>query len=209
MLIFITIDKKEHTPLNGMKTIDLNGILLFVMLCIATGIAAQQPVGRMSQVMVNGNRFITTDGKTIVFRGLNASDPDKLDRNGHWNKEYFEQIKSWGANIVRFPVHPTTWRARGKDSYLKLLDEGVQWSAELGLYVIIDWHSIGNLRSEMYQNLMYETTKKETLEFWRTMSQHFKDNAAIACFELFNEPTVQRGQLGVISWQQWKEMNEE
>jgi hypothetical protein len=31
----------------------------------------------------------------------------------------------------------------------------------------------------------------------------------VACFELFNEPTVQGGQLGVCSWQEWKEMNEE
>jgi len=157
---------------------------------------------------VKGNQFMTDNGP-IVFRGLNASDPDKLDKSGHWNKEYFEQVKSWGANIVRFPVHPTAWRNRGKDNYIKLLDQGVQWATETGLYVIIDWHSIGNLRSEMYQSVMYETTKKETLEFWRTMSQHFKGNTAVACFELFNEPTVASGQLGIVTWQQWKEMNEE
>ncbi|CAN5329499.1 hypothetical protein BH20BAC1_BH20BAC1_11990 [soil metagenome] len=61
----------------------------------------------------------------------------------------------------------------------------------------------------MYQNPMYETTQKETYEFWRTMSQHFKGNTTVACFELFNEPTVQGGQLGVLSWQDWKTMNEE
>ena len=152
---------------------------------------------------------MTADGKVIVFRGLDASDPDKLSKDGHWNKEYFEMVKSWGANIVRFPVHPAAWRSRGKDNYIKLLDQGVQWAGELGLYVIIDWHSIGNLRSEMYQNPMYETTKKETFEFWRTMSQHYKDNSTIACFELFNEPTVYGGQLGVCTWKEWKEMNEE
>jgi aryl-phospho-beta-D-glucosidase BglC (GH1 family) len=56
---------------------------------------------------------------------------------------------------------------------------------------------------------MYETTKKETLEFWRTISEHFKDNTTIACFELFNEPTVYNGKLGLCTWQQWKEINEE
>ena len=147
--------------------------------------------------------------QVIIFRGLDASDPDKLSKDAHWNEEYFEMVKSWGANIVRFPVHPVAWRSAGKDNYIKLLDQGIEWAGELGLYVIIDWHSIGNLRSEMYQNPMYETTKKETFEFWRTMSQHYKENTTVACFELFNEPTVQRGQLGVCSWKDWKEMNEE
>jgi hypothetical protein len=118
-------------------------------------------------------------------------------------------VKAWGANIVRFPVHPNAWRKRGKDDYIKLLDEGVQWAEELGLYVIIDWHTIGNLRTEMYQNPMYETTRKETYEFWRSMSQHYKNNTTVACFELFNEPTLQNGQLGRCSWQEWKDMNEE
>jgi hypothetical protein len=192
-----------------MKAISLQKVLLLVALLMTNGIFAQQPATKLSQVSVKGNQFVTADGKAIVFRGLDASDPDKLEKNGHWNKEYFEQVKSWGANIVRFPVHPTAWRSRGKENYLKLLDQGVELATGTGLYVIIDWHSIGNLRSEMYQNAMYETTKKETLEFWRTMSQHFKGNTTVACFELFNEPTVQSGQLGLCTWQQWKEMNEE
>jgi aryl-phospho-beta-D-glucosidase BglC (GH1 family) len=56
---------------------------------------------------------------------------------------------------------------------------------------------------------MYETTRKETYEFWRTMASHFKDNSTVAFFELFNEPTVYNGQLGVCTWSEWKAMNEE
>jgi endoglucanase len=187
----------------------LHQIHIFCLSLFILSIANGQTPVKLSLVTVKGNKFITADGKLIVFRGLDASDPDKLSRDGHWNKEYFEMVKSWGANIVRFPVHPNAWRRLETDSYIKLLDEGVAWAGELGLYVIIDWHSIGNLRSEMFQNPIYETTKKETFEFWRTMSAHYKDNTTIALFELFNEPTVQRGQLGLCSWQEWKEMNEE
>lgn len=188
---------------------ELAQALLCCFLIFTYALANAQITAALPAVSVKQNRFVTADGKTIVFRGLDASDPDKLGKEGHWNKGYFEAIKSWGANIVRFPVHPTAWRNRGKDDYTKLLDQGVQWAGELGLYVIVDWHSIGNLRSEMYQSAMYETTRKETFEFWRTMSRHYKDNTTVACFELFNEPTVQGGQLGICSWQQWKELNEE
>ena len=189
--------------------ISISRVTAFAMLFFTFNLTHAQSSNPLSLVTVKGNKFVTADGKVIVFKGLDTSDPDKLTKDGHWNKEYFETMKSWGANIVRFPVHPVPWRNRGSDGYIKLLDQGVQWATELGLYVIIDWHSIGNLRTEMYQNPMYETTRKETFEFWRSIARHFKDNTTVACLELFNEPTIQNGQLGVCSWQEWKQMNEE
>lgn len=161
---------------------------------------------QLSKISVSGNKFISEDGKTFVFRGLNASDPDKLQLQGHWDKSYLQEMKNWGANVVRIPVHPTAWRKQGKDKYMEMLDKGVQWATELGLYVIIDWHSIGNLRTEMYQDDMYETTRKETFEFWRMMSKHYKGNNTVAFFELYNEPTTYNGQLGTCTWSQWKEI---
>ncbi|MBR9998226.1 MAG: glycoside hydrolase family 5 protein [Cyclobacteriaceae bacterium] len=168
-----------------------------------------QTSATLSRISVKGNLFVDEAGQPMVFRGFNTSDPDKLEKNGHWNRRYMEEIKNWGANIVRFPIHPGAWRERGQEAYIALLDQGVSWATELGMYVIIDWHVIGNLRTEMYQNPMYETTRKETYEFWRTMSRHYKDNPTVAFFELFNEPTLINGQLGTCSWPEWKAMNEE
>lgn len=186
------------------------GPLIFLLLILQLPITffGQGPKV-LPRIIVKGNAFITADSNRIIFRGLDASDPDKLEKEGHWNPDYFRTISSWGANIVRFPVHPAAWRSRGKNNYLKLLDDGVQWATEQGLYVIIDWHSIGNLRSELFQHPMYETTRKETYEFWKLMATHYKGNNTVAFFELFNEPTVAGGQFGVCSWKEWKEMNEE
>jgi hypothetical protein len=77
------------------------------------------------------------------------------------------------------------------------------------MYVIIDWHSIGNLKSELFQAENYETTKKETFEFWRAMAIRYKDYPTVAFFELYNEPTVYNGQLGTCTWAEWKALNEE
>lgn len=158
--------------------------------------------------MVEGNRFVA-NGEQIIFKGVSVADPDKLANEGQWNEKHFKQIRSWGANIVRFPVHPAAWRRRGSKTYLELLDKGVAMAEAQGMYVIIDWHSIGNLRTEMYQDAMYETTQKETFEFWRTISKHYRDNTTVAFFELFNEPTVMGGELGSCSWDQWKVMMED
>jgi len=73
----------------------------------------------------------------------------------------------------------------------------------------IDWHSIGNLEMELFQDPMYNTTKRETFEFWRTIARHFNGNNTVAFYELFNEPTTYRGQLGNISWTEWKKINED
>ena len=187
-----------------------------VLCCLCAVLLSARAAAQCSQISVKGNHFVTADGKPIVFRGLDTSDPDKLDRNGQWNKQYFEVAKSWGANILRFPVHPAAWRLRGKDNYIKLLDQGVSWAGAAGLYVIIDWHSMGNLAeelyppgySELYPSTLYNTTRKETLEFWRTLARHYAGNSTVAFFELFNEPAV-GGKLGDCTWAQWKSMMEE
>lgn len=163
----------------------------------------------MPLIRVEGNRFVDPDGNTVLFRGLSISDPDKIEGQGHWNLEHFEQVKEMGAMLVRIPVHPVAWRERGQEAYLRLLDQAVEWCTDLGMYVIIDWHSIGNLEMELFQNPMYNTSKQETYRFWRTMAQHFHGNNTVAFYEIFNEPTIYRGQLGSMTWTRWKTINEQ
>jgi hypothetical protein len=180
--------------------------LFFLCTTLACASAAS---GQFSRVTVKGNHFVTEDGKPIIFKGLDASDPDKLARDQHWNRQYFEAAKSWGANIVRLPVQPSAWRSQGRENYLRLLDQGVGWAKELRLYVIIDWHSIGNLAEEKYHRRdAYRTTKLETIEFWSTMAKHYAGENTVAFFELFNEPALGE-KLGNCSWQQWKQIMEE
>ena len=159
-------------------------------------------------IRVDGNKFVNPGGETVLFRGLSISDPDKVERQGHWNKNHFEQVKQMGAMIVRIPVHPAAWRERTPEKYLELLDQAAEWCTDLGMYIIIDWHSIGNLGMELFQNEMYNTSKKETYEFWKTIASHFRGNNTIAFYEIFNEPTIYRGQLGTMSWPEWKTINE-
>jgi endoglucanase len=77
------------------------------------------------------------------------------------------------------------------------------------MYVLIDWHSIGNLGMELFQNPMYNTSRQETYQFWRTIAQHFTGYNTVAFYEIFNEPTVYNGQLGSITWAEWKKINED
>jgi aryl-phospho-beta-D-glucosidase BglC (GH1 family) len=164
---------------------------------------------KLPLISVSGNRFTDPDGKPLLFRGVNIADPDKIESQGHWNREFFVKVKETGATVVRIPVHPVAWRGRGPKDYLALLDQAVQWSTDLGLYVDIDWHSIGNLKQGVFQDPMYETSLPETFNFWRIIAAHFAGNNTVAFFELFNEPALFNGKLGSANWDEWRQINEE
>jgi len=117
---------------------------------------------QMPLISVKGNKFVDPSGNTMLLRGLSISDPDKLEGQGHWSKDHFVKAKEMGTKLVRIPIHPVAWRERTPAEYIKLLDQAVGWCTELEMYVILDWHTIGNLETEVFQDPMYETTKQET-----------------------------------------------
>ncbi len=159
-------------------------------------------------IKVKGNRFVNSNGDTVVFHGLAIADPGKILMDGQWNKTIFEKAKALGTMIIRIPVHPVSWRELTPKKYLKLLDQAVRWCTELKMYIDIDWHSIGNLEEGLFQNPMYVTSLTGTYNFWRTIASHFRGVNTVVFYELFNEPTTYRGQLGNITWDKWKRINE-
>lgn len=163
---------------------------------------------KLPLISVRGAKFVDPEGNSVLFRGLSISDPDKIESQGQWNKQLFEKIHETGARLIRIPVHPIAWRERAPEKYLTLLDQAVEWCTELGMYIDIDWHSIGNLNAELFQDPMYQTSPGETNNFWRTIARHYAGNHTVAFYELFNEPTAYSNQLGRVSWDEWKHTNE-
>lgn len=182
---------------------------LLLIIFLLAGFANDGLAQNLSQLRVEGNTFVNEQGEKVILRGVSFSDPDRLESVGHWNRNYFNVAKEWGANVVRFPVHPRAWRERGEQDYLRLLDEGIKWAGELNMYVIIDWHSIGNLHTELFQHEMYNTTRTETFRFWKSIAARYAGNPVVAFYELFNEPTHYNGTLGRMTWQQHKDLMEE
>ena len=170
-----------------------------------------EPQGTLT---VSGKNIVNELGETVVLRGVNIGDPAKLDHQGRWKRRILEEVARWGGKTVRLPIHPVGWRERGPGWYLERIDEAVFWANALGLWLIIDWHSIGNLNSQMYQHPMYVTSMSETRDFWRRMAFRYRDVPTVAVYELFNEPTDDfigngRGSLGRLDWDSWRETLEE
>ena len=64
----------------------------------------------------------------------------------------------------------------------------VEEAGEQGIYVIIDWHVIGNIDTGKGNGMPLNRNIKDlTLNFWRDVSSYFKYTPNVI-FEIFNEP---------------------
>jgi aryl-phospho-beta-D-glucosidase BglC (GH1 family) len=111
-----------------------------------------------------------------------------------------------GATVIRVQ---STRGVEGEGDEARLLDQAVMWASELGIYLIVEWHSMGNLEMGLLQHPMHETTKQGTFEFWRAIAHRYAGVPTIAFYEIFNEPTLFDGTLGKMTWGEWKRINEQ
>lgn len=134
------------------------------------------------------NLLLDPNQNPIRFHGLMPPDPDRLSGESKFNQKLFEELKKAGANVVRIPVHPERW-VRDREYLWRYLDPSVTWAGEAGLYVIIDWHYIGNIMTGEGPQMpdIEDHPYDLTLEFWRITARYFR-NAPHVIFEIFNEP---------------------
>ncbi len=134
------------------------------------------------------NRLITDGGEVVRLRGLMPRDLYELEGEKHFDRAFFEEMATTGANVVRIPVHPHAW-TETPDYLWRYLDPAVSWAGELGLYAIIDWHSIGNVETGEAPLLpeLYSHTGEMTVDFWTQVAAYFR-NTPHVLFEIFNEP---------------------
>ncbi|MCL2735945.1 MAG: glycoside hydrolase family 5 protein [Propionibacteriaceae bacterium] len=90
------------------------------------------------------------------------------------------------ATAVRLPVSPGNWRSDSE--YLwRSLEPTVRMASQAGLWVVIDWHVIGNLDTGVGTNSDGAgADMNETIAFWQTVAPFFKD-APNVLYELVNE----------------------
>lgn len=154
-----------------------------------------------SRLLASGYQILDESGKAILLKGLMPPDPDKLMGKGKFNRTFFEAMEKTGANVIRIPVHAERWV--NDDYYLwRYLDPAVTWAGEMGLYVIIDWHSIGNVVTGAGAQMpdVKQNSMDLALSFWSTTARYFR-NAPHVIFEVFNEPESITG----IEWKQGAE----
>lgn len=145
------------------------------------------PVGNHGQLKLKGTDIVDKNGKKYQLKGPSTHGiawfPDYV------NKDAFETVRGWGANMVRIAMYSgenSGYCTGGNQTELKsLVSKGVEACTELGMYVIIDWHVLGD------QNPLVH--KDEAIRFFNEMSAKYADNVNVI-YEICNEPN------GGTSW---------
>ena len=141
-----------------------------------------------------GNQFQVA-GKPVRLRGVAVGDPLYV-RYGRSIDDFRVIAEDWKANCVRISLHPGNWKHE-RDNCLLGLTRDISAARAHGLWVILDWHSIGfpgaafeHPRPE-WGMLMdsYESPPELAIDFWTGMAMRFGNDPGII-FELWNEPYI-------------------
>jgi endoglucanase len=125
-------------------------------------------------------------GSEVTLRGVMVPALERLADQGRLGPELFRSIAKTGANVVRLPVDPETWRTDA-DYVARYLDPAVRWAGEAGLYAIVDLHMIGNVETGAGQAMTRPPARPFAEGFWRAIARYFRSTPH-TLFEIFNEP---------------------
>lgn len=142
-------------------------------------VAVVAPAGRL---FVSGGRLVNAEGQPVALRGVSTHGigwfPEYVNANA------FRTLRDdYGVNAIRIALY--TEESGGyctggdRKQLSRLVAEGVACATELGMYAIIDWHTLSDGDPNRHAD--------EAEAFWREMAQTYagQDNVL---YEICNEP---------------------
>ena len=142
-------------------------------------VAVVAPAGRL---FVSGGRLVNAEGQPVALRGVSTHGIGWFPE--YVNADAFRTLRDdYGVNAIRIALY--TEESGGyctggdRKQLSRLVAEGVACAAELGMYAIIDWHTLSDGDPNRHAD--------EAEAFWREMAQAYagQDNVL---YEICNEP---------------------
>lgn len=153
-------------------------------------------VAKHGALSVKGTDILDKDGKVYQLKGVSTHGigwfPDYV------NKDAFSDFQKCGANAMRLAMYSDEGAGYctggNKEQLEGLIDKGVKACTELGMYVIIDWHVLGEGDPTVH--------KDEAKKFFEKISKKYASYDNVL-YEICNEPN------GGVQWDTVKMYAEE
>lgn len=131
---------------------------------------------------VSGTTLTDASGNAVQLRGVSTHGLAWFPE--YVNKEAFETLRDdWGANVVRLAMYTEEYggycNGGDKEALKQLIDDGVSYATELGMYVIIDWHILSDGNPNR--------NKEEAKAFFSEMADKYAGHNNVI-YEICNEP---------------------
>lgn len=162
-------------------------ILAAALMAGSVRVQAATPYGKNGRLSIKNGRVVNKKGKTFVIKGVSTHGlawyPEYV------NKRAFKRLRDkWGVNTVRLAMYTAEYNgycSGGSKSQLKeLIDKGVRYATDLGMYVIIDWHILSD------GNPL--THKSEANRFFKEIAKKYARYGNVM-YEICNEPNGGEG----------------
>ena len=171
------------------------------------------PVGpAISGLHVVGNHLESSDGATVVLRGVNRSGTEYQCVNGGqifdgaWGQASVAAIASWRANAVRIPLNESCWLTDvngGQTDYVKAIKLFIDSLHQFHIVPILELHwPAPGTTSAIGQQPMPDADHAPT--FWTSVATTFASDDGVV-FELYNEPFPDSNKDTTAAWQCWRD----
>lgn len=166
--------------------------LFLLLLALSVPVSAATPLSEHGKLSVSGTKLVDCHKKAFPLKGVSTHGLAWYP--AYVNKAAFQNLRDkWGANAVRLALYTAEYNGYctggNKAALKKKIDEGVKAAADLGMYVIIDWHVLNDQNPNKY--------KSQSIAFFKEMARKYK-NYTNVLYEICNEPN------GGVSWTQVK-----
>lgn len=146
------------------------------------------PVDNHGKLTLKGTDIVDKNGDKYQLKGVSTHGIAWFPE--YVNQDAFQSLRDdMGANLIRIAMYSgenNGYCTGGDQKQLKeLVKTGVDAATNLGMYVIIDWHVLGDQNPQTY--------KEEAKAFFEEMSSLYKDYDNVI-YEICNEPN------GGTSW---------
>ena len=146
------------------------------------------PLSNHGKLSVKGVNLVDSKGNKFQLKGVSTHGINWFPE--YVNKDAFKTLRDdWGANTIRLAMYTAEYNGYctggNQASLKKLVEDGVKYATELGMYVIIDWHVLNDRDPNTY--------KSQAVAFFNEMSAKYADYVNVI-YEICNEPN------GGVGW---------
>lgn len=155
------------------------------------------PVGEHGRLQVESGRLVDQNGEPYQMHGVSTHGLAWFPE--YVSEETFRTFRNdWDVDVIRLAMYSDEYGGYsngGDQKELKaLIDKGVEYARGQGMYVIIDWHVLGEGDPNIH--------KEDAIAFFDEVSEKYADYDNVI-YEICNEPN------GNVSWSGVKQYAEE
>ena len=167
----------------------------------ASGFDDTNYIEKWGQLKLVGNQLSSSSGVAVQLKGWSTSSLHTGGVQGCLGKSQFELMKSYGANIVRLAMHVDDESdggsyLSGKELFKQKVKGYIDDAYEVGMYVLVDWHTTGKngkegnpwnqredsedffseissyAKSKGYNHVLYEICNEPVCDGWATVKKY-------------------------------------